>query len=240
MCRCREKLGAIISAVDYLNQELACVSSFKVISKRSDKAFGLTSPEICTMVGGHILAKHPHLHVDVHNPQLKVVVEVRDKFAFVHVGQSMGAGGMPVGTAGKAALLLSGGIDSPVAGYMMAKRGLSLMAIHFLSPPYTSPRARQKVITLCQTISQYAGPVQLSLVHFTAIQEEIARQCPEEYLTVIMRRFMMEIASRYARRKGSRALITGESLGQVASQTLSAISCTDNASSLVVLRPLIG
>ena len=233
-------MDSIAAAVDYLKHELSNVSSFKIVAKRSDKSFPYNSPEICTAIGAHVLLGHPHLRVDVHNPELIVMVEVRDRFAFVHAGQSMGAGGMPVGTAGKAALLISGGIDSPVAGYMMAKRGLEIMAIHFLSPPYTGPRARLKVMELCRTISRYTGPIQLAMIHFTEIQETIAKSCPEEYFTLVMRRFMMEISSRLARKKGCRALITGESLGQVASQTVSAIACTDIASKLVVLRPLIG
>jgi thiamine biosynthesis protein ThiI len=200
----------------------------------------MDSPEICRELGAHLLRRHKHLHVDVHNPDLVVWAEVRDRYAFVHAGQRPGAGGMPVGSGGKAALLLSGGIDSPVAGTMIAKRGLEIMAVHFASPPYTSERAKLKVMTLCKKMAAYTGRVRLVVVGFTEIQEEIGKACPEEYFTLVMRRFMMELASRIAAGYGAEALITGESLGQVASQTVQAIACTDAASSLPVLRPVIG
>jgi thiamine biosynthesis protein ThiI len=178
--------------------------------------------------------------VDVHNPQLTVNVEVRDKHAFVRGNQIKGAGGMPVGTSGKAALLMSGGIDSPVAGWMMSKRGISLTAIHFASPPYTSKRAEQKVVDLLERVAQYSGRTTLFIVPFTEIQEQIKDRCPEELFTIIMRRMMMKISEKIAKEENCAALITGESLGQVASQTLHALACTDAACGLPVFRPLIG
>jgi len=231
---------AICAAADCLDEELSGVRTFKVNAKRSDKRFPMDSPAICRELGAHLLRRHTHLRVDVHEPELVVWAEVRDRCAFVHAGQRPGAGGIPVGSGGKAALLLSGGIDSPVAGAMIAKRGLELMAIHFASPPYTSERAKLKVMELCRKMSAYTGRVRLVVVGFTEIQEEIGRCCPEEYFTLIMRRLMMEIASRVAVQYGAEALVTGESLGQVASQTVQAIACTDVASALPVLRPCIG
>ena len=178
--------------------------------------------------------------MDVHNPDLVVFVEVRDQAAYIHGPQLDGAGGMPVGSSGKAMLLVSGGIDSPVAGYMMAKRGLEIEAIHFAAPPYTSEYAKQKVITLCREVCEYAGRIKLHVVNFTHVQEEIRDKCPEEYFTIIMRRYMMKIAERLAQENGCGALITGESVAQVASQTLYALGCTDVACELPVLRPVIG
>ena len=209
-------------------------------AKRADKRFPVQSPEICREVGGRLLSRFPHLQVDVHNPDEVVVVEVRDFGAYIHCGQQPGAGGMPVGTAGKASILISGGIDSPVAAWMMAKRGINLDAVHFASPPYTSPRAEQKVIDLLRQVAKYSGPIRLEIVPFTEIQEQIGEHCPEEYFTLIMRRFMMEIAEGLARRGGSLALITGESVGQVASQTLKALCVTDEMVHMPVFRPLIG
>ncbi|MBP1577783.1 MAG: tRNA 4-thiouridine(8) synthase ThiI [Oscillospiraceae bacterium] len=232
--------SVIVDNIGYLDDALANAKSFKVNAKRSDKTFPMGSPEICADLGHHILERHPHLTVDVHNPDLVVWCEIRDKFAYLHAGQQPGAGGIPVGSGGKAALLLSGGIDSPVAGYMMAKRGLEVMAIHFASPPYTSERALLKVKELSRRMSAYTGRVKLAVVPFTEIQQLIGENCPEEYFTIIMRRFMMEIASKIAEKNDCGALITGESLGQVASQTMQAIACTDAASELPVLRPLIG
>lgn len=232
--------SVIVENIGYLDDALENVKSFKVNAKRSDKTFPMGSPEICAELGHYILERHPHLTVDVHDPDLVVWCEIRDRAAYLHAGQQPGAGGIPVGSGGRAALLLSGGIDSPVAGYMMAKRGLEVMAIHFASPPYTSERALLKVKELSRRMSAYTGRVKLAVVPFTEIQQLIGENCPEEYFTIIMRRFMMEIASKIAANNDCGALITGESLGQVASQTMQAIACTDAASELPVLRPLIG
>lgn len=228
------------AAAEYLADTLEGVDTFKVEAKRSDKKFPLTSPQICTEVGGYLLGKFPHLSVDVHNPDITVTVEVRDLAAYIRAGVIKGAGGIPVGTGGKAAVLISGGIDSPVASYMMAKRGLELTAIHFASPPYTSERAEEKVVELLKKVSAYSGRMNMYTVPFTKIQEQIKEKCHEEYFTIIMRRFMMKIAERLAKQNDCLALITGESLGQVASQTIGAIACTDDACSMPVFRPLIG
>lgn len=228
------------SAAEYLEQELSDVKSFKVESKRSDKKFPYSSPEISREVGGYLLEKFPHLKVDVHNPDITVTVEVRDFAAYIHGSVMEGAGGLPVSCGGKAAILISGGIDSPVAAYMMAKRGLELTAIHFASPPYTSMRAEEKVRDLLTIVSDYSGKMDMYTVPFTKIQEEIQRNCPEELFTIIMRRLMMQISQRIAEQVGCQALITGESLGQVASQTIGAIACTDEAAGMPVFRPLIG
>lgn len=228
------------TAVGYLKDELLGATTFKVEAKRSDKNFPLKSPELSAKLGEYILRHFDNLSVDVRNPELLVVVEVRDAAAYIHLKQQPGAGGMPVGTSGHAMLLLSGGIDSPVAGYMMAKRGLKISAVHFESPPYTSSRAKQKVKTLLEELTVYAGSCKLYCVPFTEIQEEIGRHSPEEYGTVLMRRYMMRIAAKIAEENDAKALITGESLGQVASQTIEALGCTDAASSLPVFRPLIG
>ncbi|MBQ7118320.1 MAG: tRNA 4-thiouridine(8) synthase ThiI [Clostridia bacterium] len=228
------------TALSYLGDDLRSVKTFKVNAKRSDKRFPLTSPEICREVGAHLLRSIPSLRVDVHNPDITVTVEVRDKNVFIHGNQIKGAGGMPVGTAGRVALLVSGGIDSPVAGWMMAKRGLQLSAIHFAAPPYTSKRAEMKVRDLVSIVAKYSGRVNFAVVNFTEIQEAIKEHCPEELFTIIMRRMMMKISIRLAERDGCGALVTGESLGQVASQTLGAIACTDAAVNMPVFRPLIG
>lgn len=227
-------------AGEYLKDTLEEANTFKVEAKRSDKKFPLKSPEICRETGGYLLKKYPHLRVDVHNPDVIVTVEVRDQYAFVRGNQKKGAGGMPVGTAGKASIMISGGIDSPVAAYMMAKRGLVLDAVHFASPPYTSDRAEQKVHELLEKVSEYSGHMNLYVVPFTEIQEHIKDDCPEELFTIIMRRMMMRIAERITVREDGRAIITGESLGQVASQTLPAIACTDAVATIPVFRPLIG
>jgi thiamine biosynthesis protein ThiI len=227
-------------APDYLAEQLKEAKTFKVEGKRSDKKFPLKSPEISAQVGGAILSKFPHLKVDVKNPDILVTIEIREKFAFIRGNQTKGAGGMPTGTAGKASILISGGIDSPVAAYMMAKRGLVLNAIHFASPPYTSPQSEEKVHNLLRKVSRYSGNICLLTVGFTEIQEEIRDKCPEELFTLIMRRFMMRIAQRIAEKEDSKALITGESLGQVASQTLNALACTDAVVGMPVFRPLIG
>lgn len=228
------------AAVDYLREPLLAARTFKVEARRSDKSFPLGSPAICAQVGGALLDAYPHLTVDVHQPEVLVMVEIRDFGAYIHTAQIPGAGGMPVGTGGKAALLISGGIDSPVAAYMMAKRGIELTGIHFASPPYTSERAEGKVVSLLEAVAEYAGRMDLLVVPFTHIQEEIQRRCPEELFTLIMRRFMMRLSSRLARREECGALITGESVGQVASQTIPALACTDAAADLPVFRPLIG
>ena len=224
----------------YLEEQLLCASTFKVCAKRSDKKFPYDSPKICLLLGERLLDEYPHLTVDVHNPELTVTVEVRDNDIFVHANQLKGAGGMPVGSAGRVALLVSGGIDSPVAGWMMAKRGIELTAIHFASPPYTSERAEQKVHDLLGKVARYAGRIELSVVPFTEFQEAIRDKCPEDLFTIIMRRMMVLCAQRIASHTGCGALITGESLGQVASQTLGAIACTDEAATMPVFRPLIG
>ncbi|MBO5453762.1 MAG: tRNA 4-thiouridine(8) synthase ThiI [Clostridia bacterium] len=227
-------------ACEYLKDVLNNVKTFKCEAKRSDKAFPLKSPEICMELGGHLLENFPHLKVDVKNPDVVVYTEVRDYGAFVHAGRIQGAGGMPVGSNGKACLLLSGGIDSPVAGYMTAKRGVSLEAVHFYSYPYTSERAKDKVIKLARIIARYTGKFKLYVVPFTKPQLEIYEKCPDEELTVIMRCIMMKIAEALAKKHGSLGLITGESIGQVASQTLEALAVTDASVSMPVIRPLIG
>ncbi len=238
---CEKNMESILkTAPEYLADTLKSIKTFKVEAKRADKRFPFTSPQISAEVGGAILSAFPHLRVDVHNPDEIITVEVRDYAAYIRAGQLQGAGGLPVGTAGKASILISGGIDSPVAAWTMAKRGLKLDAIHFASPPYTSPRAEQKVKTLLSKVALYSGTIKLAIVPFTEIQEEIANKCPEEYFTLIMRRMMMRIAEKIAVYHKSGALITGESLGQVASQTLPAIAVTDSVTQIPVLRPLIG
>ena len=240
-CVVEKDMDAIkAAAAEYLEPVLRDCRTFKVEAKRSDKAFPLKSPAICAEVGGYLLSRFPHLRVDVHQPDFTVYVEIRDKNAYIHGPQLDGAGGMPVGSSGRAMLLISGGIDSPVAGHMMAKRGRELRASHFAAPPYTSEYARQKVITLCREVGRYAGRIKLHVVGFTHVQEQIRDLCPEEYFTIIMRRYMMKIAERIAREEGCGALVTGESVAQVASQTLYALGCTDVATELPVLRPVIG
>ena len=226
--------------VPYLKNAMEGVKTFKVEAKRSDKKFPLTSPEISRLVGGELLKNYHHLKVDVHNPDIVVTVEVRDKWAFIRAGQIHGAGGMPVGTGGRASVLISGGIDSPVAAWMMAKRGIELDAIHFASPPYTSLRAEQKVKKLLSRVARYSGPIRMGIVPFTELQQNMADNCPEEYFTLIMRRMMMRISERLAKKRNSLALITGESVGQVASQTLPALVTTDIVVTMPVFRPLIG
>lgn len=228
------------TAPEYLREQLEEVNTFKVTAKRSDKKFPFGSPEISRDVGEAILEAFPHLTVDVRNPELTVTVEIRDNYAYIRGGQKRGAGGMPVGTGGKAMLLISGGIDSPVAGWMMAKRGISLKAVHFASPPYTSPQAEMKVHDLLSQVAKYSGNITLFTVPFTEIQEQIRDNCPEEIFTLVMRRFMMRIAQRVAKNEDCAALITGESVGQVASQTMLALGCTDAVAEMPVFRPLIG
>ncbi|MGN0460802.1 MAG: tRNA uracil 4-sulfurtransferase ThiI [Ruminococcus sp.] len=227
-------------ALKYLEEVLEGASTFKVEAKRSDKKFPLKSPEICRELGGIILQNHSHLSVDVHNPDVQVTVEVRDLGAYIHASVIKGAGGVPVGSSGNGTILISGGIDSPVAAWMMAKRGLRLNAVHFASPPYTSQRAEDKVVRLLKKVSAYAGNITMYTVPFTEIQEKIKNDCPEELFTIIMRRLMMQISQRIAKDTDSSCLITGESLGQVASQTMPAIVTTDEAADMVVFRPLIG
>lgn len=227
-------------AGEYLAEELETAATFKVECKRSDKKFPYKSPEISAEVGRYLLEKYPHLSVNVHEPDLTVRVEVREAEAYVHADTKPGAGGIPVGTGGKAAVLISGGLDSPVAAWQMAKRGVELTAIHFASPPYTSEQAHEKVMRLLQKVSEYAGRIKMITVNFTKLQEAIRDHCQEDLGTVILRRFMLKAAERIARDEGCAALITGESLGQVASQTIQAIACTDAAVSLPVFRPLIG
>ena len=240
-CVCDKDMDDIVlKGLEYLCEELEEASTFKVEAKRSDKKFPLKSPEICAYTGEKILEKFPHLTVDVHNPDIIVTVEVRDFAAYVSGSVIRGAGGIPVGTGGNAAILISGGIDSPVAAWMMAKRGIKLTAIHFASPPYTSERAEQKVVKLLKKVSLYSERMTMYTVPFTEIQEVIQSKCPEELFTIIMRRMMMKISSRIAADNDCTALITGESLGQVASQTIHALACTDEAADMLVFRPLIG
>ncbi|MDE6035890.1 MAG: tRNA 4-thiouridine(8) synthase ThiI [Ruminococcus sp.] len=240
-CICEKDFSDITEkSLEYLDDVLSNAKTFKVNAKRSDKAFRMKSPEICAELGGILLEKFPHLTVDVKNPEITVTVEVRDTNAYVHAGSIKGAGGLPVGSSGKAMLLLSGGIDSPVAGYMMAKRGVHISAIHYVSPPYTSDRALMKVETLCEKLTDYCGGIAFFCVPFTEIQEAIKDNCKEEFFTIIMRRIMMEIAQRICEKEKCQALITGESVGQVASQTMSAIACTDAVCRIPVFRPLVG
>lgn len=227
-------------AKEYLSDVLPFVKTFKVEAKRSDKSFPMKSPEISREMGAVLLSKFHHLKVKVENPDIIVMVEIREKYAYIHGRQLPGAGGMPVGSSGRALLLISGGIDSPVAGYMMAKRGLEVCALHFQSPPYTGERAWLKVQTLTEELCKYCGVIDLFSAAFTEIQVEIKNKCPEELFTVIMRRFMMRVALRLAEKEECGAIITGESLAQVASQTMPAIACTDAVATIPVFRPLIG
>ena len=240
-CVCEKSAEDIFNkAPVYLKDTLSSVKTFKVEAKRADKAFPLTSPEISRELGGILLKNFHHLKVDVHNPDVIITAEIRDFGAYIRAGQIKGAGGLPVGTSGRAAVLISGGIDSPVAAYLMAKRGLILNAIHFASPPYTSPRAEQKVRDLLSKVAVYSGTIRLAVVPFTEIQEEIGKKCPEDYFTLIMRRMMMRISCIIAQNDECLGLITGESLGQVASQTLPALAATDGVCTMPVMRPLIG
>ena len=215
------------------------VFTFKVKSRRSDKTYPYTSPEVCVEMGAYLLERFPELSVDVHNPEVLIWVEVRDR-AFVYSKIYPAACGMPLGTNGKAMLLLSGGIDSPVAGYMVAKRGVFVDAVYFHAPPYTSERAKQKVVDLAKKVARYSGPINLHVVNFTDIQMYIYEQCPHEELTIIMRRYMMRIAEYFAKKQDCLGLITGESIGQVASQTMQSLACTNDVCELPVYRPLIG
>lgn len=244
LCRsraCEKNLDAIYEAVEaYLGDDLDCAKSFKVESKRSDKVFPMNSIAISQEIGGRLAEAHPHVKVDVHHPEYTVYVEVRDLAAYVHGPAEPGAGGLPTGVGGRAMCLLSGGIDSPVAAYMMAKRGLEIESVHFFSYPYTSQLAKDKVIELARLVTRYSGRMTVNVVSFTEIQEAIRDNCPEEYFTLIMRRFMMEISQRIARQDGCGALITGENLGQVASQTMEAMTVTGAAVDMPVFMPLVG
>lgn len=224
----------------YLEETLGAARTFKVEAKRSDKSYPLKTPDIQRELGAAILSRYTHLKVDVHDPDVTVILEIRDGKAYLNAERIMGQGGMPVGSSGNALLLLSGGIDSPVAAYMMAKRGINVDAIHFQSPPYTSERALLKVEELCDKLTPYCGDIRFYCVPFTEIQEALRDNCPEEYFTVIMRRLMMKIANRLCEEHDYKALITGESVGQVASQTMMALACTDKASDVPVFRPVIG
>ena len=238
---CEKNFDAIArTAAAYLEEPLRAARTFKVSAKRSDKSFPMNSMEISRELGAVLLQAYPHLKVDVHHPQINVTVEVRDFAAYVHGGKQPGAGGLPVSTSGKAALLLSGGLDSPVAGYMMAKRGLSLCCVHFASPPYTSERARMKVLQLAKELSPWTGNLNVYVVPYTAAQEYLRDHCPQDLFTVLMRRSMLRITQALAPAEDAKAIVTGESLAQVASQTLMALACTDAAQNLPVLRPCIG
>ena len=244
LCRARacakDKDAIVACAKEYLGDRLRAAKSFKVESKRADKSFPMTSIQLSQYVGGELHDAFPHLIVDVHHPELTVHVEVRDYEAFVHADAEEGAGGLPVGMGGRALSLLSGGIDSPVASWMIAKRGVIVDMIHFYSYPYTSPEAKEKVLDLARLLVPYIGKTCVHVVPFTKIQEELRRSCPEELFTILMRRFMMRIACAVAEKNGIQALVTGESVGQVASQTLEAMACTNAVCTLPVLRPVVG
>ncbi|MBR7122153.1 MAG: tRNA 4-thiouridine(8) synthase ThiI [Oscillospiraceae bacterium] len=244
LCRCRpcqKDIDSIFDAVEaYLGDDLDCAESFKVESKRSDKAFPMTSIAISQEIGGRLAEAHPNCLVDVHNPAYTVYVEVRDLAAYVHGPAVPGAGGLPTGVGGRAMCLLSGGIDSPVAAYMIAKRGVEIECVHFFSYPYTSELAKNKVLELARLVTKYCGRMTVNIVSFTQIQEAIRDNCPEEYFTLIMRRFMMEISQRIAKDDGCKALITGENLGQVASQTMEAMAVTGAVVDVPIFMPLVG
>jgi thiamine biosynthesis protein ThiI len=244
LCRCRpceKNLDSIFNAIEeYLGDDLDCAKSFKVESKRSDKAFPMTSIAISQEIGGRLAEAHPTVEVDVHHPDYIVYVEVRDLAAYVHGPAEPGAGGLPTGVGGRAMCLLSGGIDSPVAAYMMAKRGMEIECVHFFSYPYTSQLAKDKVMELARLVTRYSGRMTVNVVSFTQIQEAIRDNCPEEFFTLIMRRFMMEISQRIAKGDGCGALITGENLGQVASQTMEAMTVTGAVVDIPVFMPLVG
>ena len=238
---CEKNMESIMAiAREYLPEKLAGKRTFKVDAKRSDKRFPLKSPEISREIGGVILSTVRGIKVDVHNPDVIVTVEVRDDNAFIRAGQEPGAGGLPLRSAGRGLLLLSGGIDSPVAGCMMAKRGLEIEALHFESFPYTSERAKEKVMQLAQEMCEFCSKIHVHVISLTHIQEELRDNCQEDYFTILLRIFMMRLAERCAREYKCHALITGESLGQVASQTLKAIGVTDSVVNIPVFRPCIG
>ena len=238
---CEKTPEAILeTAKTYLHDDLMAARTFKVESKRSDKTFPLTSIQLSQYVGGELNEAFPHIQADMHHPELTVHVEVRDFAAYVHGDPAPGAGGLPVGVGGKAVSLLSGGIDSPVASWMMAKRGVALEMVHFFSYPYTSPEAKDKVLTLAQLLTPWCGRLTVHVVPFTRIQEQLRLHCPEALFTLLMRRFVMRISERVAQRVGAHGLITGESLGQVASQTMEAMAVTGQVCTLPVFRPLVG
>ena len=238
---CEKDKDAILKAChEYLDDRLRTARTFKVETRRADKTFPMTSIQLSQYVGGELDELYPNLQVDVHHPELTVYVEIRDYAAFVHANPDPGAGGLPVGINGRAVSLLSGGIDSPVASYMIAKRGVALDMVHFFSYPYTSPEAKEKVLELARLLTPWCGRLTVHVVPFTAIQEELRRSCPEEMFTLVMRRFMMRIAQRVAKRCGAKALVTGESLGQVASQTMDAMTVTGQVVDIPVLRPVVG
>ena len=236
----KDKDALLACAKTYLDGRLRAAKTFKVESKRADKSFPMTSVELSRYVGGELDEAYPNLQVDVHHPELTVYLEVRDYAAYVHADPEPGAGGLPVGIGGRAVSLLSGGIDSPVASWMIAKRGIALELVHFFSYPYTSEQAKQKVLDLAKLLTPWCGHMVVHVVPFTAIQEELRRKCPEELFTVLMRRFMMRIAEAVAQRCGAGAIVTGECLGQVASQTMEAMRCTGAVCSLPILRPVVG
>ena len=236
----KEKDAFVSCAREYLDGALSSAKTFKVEAKRADKSFPMTSIELSQYVGGELDEAYPNLHVDVHHPELVVRLEVRDYAGYVHTDPTPGAGGLPLGINGKAAALLSGGIDSPVACYMIAKRGISLELVHFFSYPYTSEEAKEKVIELAQVLTPYCGRMTLHIIPFTEIQEEIRRNCPENLFTLIMRRFMMRLSQSVALQTNAKALVTGECLGQVASQTLEAMAVTGAVVDMPILRPVIG
>lgn len=244
ICRCKpceKDIDSIFQAVEeYLGDDLDCAESFKVESKRSDKAFPMNSIAISQEIGGRLAEAHPNCRVDVHHPAYTVYVEIRDLAAYVHGPAVPGAGGLPTGVGGRAMCLLSGGIDSPVAAYMIAKRGVEVEAVHFFSYPYTSQLAKDKVLELARLVTKYCGRMTVNIVSFTQIQEAIRDNCPEEFFTLIMRRFMMEISQRIAKEDGCGALITGENLGQVASQTMEAMTVTGAVVDIPVFMPLVG
>ena len=238
---CEKTVEAIVeTAKTYLAGEFAAAKTFKVESKRADKQFYLNSIQISQAVGGELAEAFPHVSVDVHKPDLTVYVEVREKFAYVHAPSVPGAGGLPIGTGGHAVSLLSGGLDSPVSSWMIARRGVELEMVHFVSPPYTSQQALDKVLELARLLTVYCGRMIVHIIPFTEIQEEIRKNCPEEFFTLIMRRFMMRIAEAVAKKAGAKALVTGESLGQVASQTMLSLGVTEAVTTMPVLRPLLG
>lgn len=240
-CVVEKTMEAILDAAkNYLPRYMQGVRTFKAEAKRSDKSFPVKSPELSAAVGGAVLESVRGIRVDVNHPQMILRVEIRAYGAYLHAEAEKGAGGIPTGSAGKALLLLSGGIDSPVAGYMMAKRGCVVEALHFESFPYTSEQAKEKVLELAKEVTVYTGSMKVAVLSLTKIQEELVRKCDEEYFTLLLRRFMMRLAERVARRDGASALITGESLGQVASQTMQALAVTNGAVSLPVFRPCIG
>ena len=238
---CEKDKDAILAAAqEYLGTKLSAAKTFKVETKRADKTFPMTSIQLSQYVGGELGERYPDLKVDVHNPELTVHIEIRDYAAFVHADPEPGAGGLPVGINGRAVSLLSGGIDSPVASWMIAKRGVALEMVHFFSYPYTSNEAKEKVLELARLLTPWCGRLTVHVVPFTAIQEELRRSCPQELFTLVMRRFMMRISQQVARRCGAKALVTGECLGQVASQTMEAMAVTGAAADLPILRPVVG